>query len=176
MHTITTQRLWHAVVVCLCLMPALAWSQQNTTVLGPTNADLYEGAQALMAGDAEEGLRRTLRGLEFETSKRDRTAGLSNVCAGYTMIGEPEKGLPYCNEALELNDQNWRALSNRALVFVNLGQYEEAEADLQKAEAIAPNARTVKVVRSMLLDAVDPVAPLVIIDDRRQSTVDEDEP
>jgi tetratricopeptide (TPR) repeat protein len=128
-----------------------------------------------MAGDAEEGLRRTLRGLEYTTSNKDRVAGLSNACAGYMMIGEPEKGLSYCNEALELNDQNWRALSNRALVFVKLGQYEEAEVDLQKAEAIAPNARTVKVVRSMLLDAVDPVAPQVIIDDRRQSTEEDDE-
>ena len=100
---------------------------------------------------------------------RDRVAGMSNLCAGYAMLNQPEEGLPWCDQAIELRDTHWRALSNRALIFIQLGRLEEAERDLSKAEAIAPNARTVKIVRSMLLDITDPVAPLVVIDDQRQA-------
>ena len=48
-----------------------------------------------------------------------------------------------------------------------LGRYDEADKALQRAEAIAPNARKVQTVRAMLRDKTDPVAPSVIIDDRR---------
>ncbi len=91
------------------------------------------------------------------------------------MLGQLETALTYCDQVLEQNDDYWRAYSNRALAYVKLGRFEEAEQDLQKAEALAKNARTVKVVRSMLLDAADPVAPQVVIDDRRQPTDDDEE-
>jgi len=152
-----------------------AWSQETKTVIGPSNQALHDGAEALMDGDAEDGVRLTENGLGFASSKRDRVAGFSNLCAGYIMLGEPEKALLYCNQALELDDDNWRALSNRAYAYVKLGRYEEAEPDLSKAEEIAPQSRTVKVVRSMLLDATNPVAPLVIIDDRRQGAEDDEQ-
>jgi tetratricopeptide (TPR) repeat protein len=163
------------VVVCLCFTPGLILAQDNKTVLGPTNPHLHDGAEALMAGDAEEGVRKTLEGLQYASSQRDRVSGMSNVCAGYVMLGEPEKALAYCDQALEINDQHWRARSNRAFAHIKLGNFEEAEQDLQVAEAIAPHSRNVKVIRSMLLDATDPVAPLVIIDDRRQAGDDDKE-
>lgn len=175
MHGLTTQRLWRLVVVCSCLASGHVQAQESKSVVGPTNADLSDGAALLLSGDAEEGVRKTLRGLQIATSRSERVAGLSNLCAGYMMLEEPEKGLPYCSEALELNDRDWRARSNRALAHLKLGNLEEAERDLQVAEEIAPNARTVKMVRSMLLDVTDPVAPMVIIDDRRQGDDDEQE-
>jgi len=151
-----------------------ATARQNTTVLGPNNPDLHAGANALLAGDAEEGVRLTLLGLKYEGGGRDRITGLSNLCAGYIMLGQLEEGVKVCDQVLEQNDDYWRAYSNRALAYIKLGRLKEAEQDLQKAEAIAENARTVKVVRSMLLDRTDPVAPQVIIDERRQP-VDNDE-
>ncbi len=152
-----------------------ATARQNTTILGPNNPDLYNGAQALLKGDASEGVRLTLLGLKYESAGRDRITGLSNLCAGYIMLGQLEEGLKYCDEVLEQNDDYWRAYSNRALAYVKLGRLEEAEQDLQKAEAITNNARTVKIVRSMLLDATNPVAPQVVIDDRRQPVNDDEE-
>ena len=175
MNKATTLRQWRAVVACLCIMVGAAHAQDNKTVIGPSNEDLAAGADALLAGDAEEGVRRTLRGLEYASSKRDRVAGLSNLCAGYAMLNEPEQGLQWCDEAIELRDTHWRALSNRALILIQLGRLEQAERDLSKAEALAPNARTVKMVRSMLLDITDPVAPLVVIDDQRQAADDDEE-
>ena len=175
MNTLPIQRLSRAFAVAgLCLVCLCATAQQNTTVLGPSNLDLYHGANALLAGDAEEGVRLTLIGLRYEHGGRDRLTGLSNLCAGYIMLEQLETALTYCDQVLEQNDDYWRAYSNRALAYIKLGRFEEAEQDLQKAEALAENARTVKIVRSMLLDATDPVAPQVVIDDRRQP-MDDDE-
>lgn len=156
------------IVACLCLAVGNSAAQESKTVIGPSNLDLYHGANALLAGDAEEGVRLTLLGLQHESSKRDRMTAKSNLCAGYIMLEQLETALSYCDQVLEENDRHWRAYSNRALANVKLGRYEEAERDLQKAEALAENARTVKIVRSMLRDAIDPVAPHIVIDDRRQ--------
>lgn len=160
------------VVVSLGLLFRPAGGQEAKTVVGPHNADLSAGAEALMAGDAERGIRLTSRGLQQATRSQDRRAGLSNLCAGYILLDELQMALDYCSRVLEETDRHWRAYSNRALVFLKLGRYADAEADLARAEAIAPNARPVRAVRSLLRDATDPVAPTVIIDDRREPTTD----
>lgn len=175
MNKVTTQWLACPVVACLCLAAVCAQGQESKTTLGPTNPDLYYGAEALLAGDGEKGVRLTLLGLQRAANARERTNGLSNLCAGYIMLGQYEMGVSYCDKVLAENDNHWRSYSNRALAYLKLGRFEETEADLQKAEAIAPNARTVKVVRSMLLDATNPVAPLIVIDDRRQAADDDEE-
>ncbi len=83
------------------------------------------------------------------------------------MLNRHETAIEYCELALLENDRHWRAMSNLALAFVMLDRYEEADEALQRAEAIAPTARKVQIVRAMLRDKTDPVAPSVIIDDRR---------
>ena len=122
---------------------------------------------------AEEGVRLTLRGLQHASNQRERRTALANLCAGYILLEELETALTYCDRALEQNDSNWRAYSNRALAYVKLQRYDDAERDLQRAEALAPNSRKVKTVRAMLLDATDPVAPQIVIDDRRQPADDD---
>lgn len=158
------------VVVSLSLA---ALGQEHKTVIGPSNMDLHAGAELLKQGKAAEGLQRTLQGLETATSAREKVAGMSNVCAAHVMLGNYEDALPWCNQALEIRGRNWRALVNRSLAYLKLGRLEEAEADLVLAEEIAPGARSVKLVRSIYLDVTDPVAPHVIIDDRRQAADDE---
>jgi len=174
MNKVMTQWLTRLVVACLCVAPNAALAQASKTVLGPTNPDLYYGAEALLAGDGEEGVRLTLLGLKRAGNARDRRTGLSNLCAGYIMLEQYDTALSYCDEVLAGNDAYWRALSNRALAYLKLGRLEEAGRDLDLAEAISPSSRTVKIVRSMLLDATDPVAPLIVIDDRRQSAEDDE--
>jgi len=149
------------------LLLAAAAEPDSRTVIGPTNVNLADGSQALLAGDAEEGVRLIHLGLSSATGRRDRQVALSNLCAGYAMLEEYDKGLRFCDQAIEMNDRNWRALNNRALIYVKLGRYEEAEADLARGELLAPNSRTLKVVRAMLLDQTNPVTPNIIIDDRR---------
>lgn len=157
------------------LVPALAAGQDNRTVIGPTNPPLQEGATALLSGDAEEGVRLTLIGLAQASTSRERQTAWSNLCAGYVMLDRLETALDYCNRVIEETDRNWRAFSNRALVYVRMRRFEEADADLTTAEALAPNARTLKAVRTMWRDAVEPVAPAIVIDDRRQPPVETDE-
>lgn len=158
----------------LVLIAAGATAQLNQTVIGPSNADLAAGADALRAGDAEEGVRLTLRGLHFAQSDREWQAAHSNLCAGYLLLNQLDKALQHCNTVLAENDNYWRAYSNRALIYIEQKRYAEAEQDLQKGESISPNARTLKRVRLVLNDAVNPVSPTITIDERRQPADDGD--
>jgi tetratricopeptide (TPR) repeat protein len=162
-------------VLCLLCLSLAATEPQSRTVVGSTNPELQQGAEALLAEDAEEGVRLTLIGLRHASSKRERVVGLSNLCAGYVMLENFDTAFDYCARALEENDAHWRTYSNRAAAYIKTGRFEEAEQDLQKAEALSPNSRTVKVVRAMLLNQTNPVEPVIVIDDRRQHGDNPDE-
>lgn len=143
------------------------------TVIGPGNADLADGAAALRVGNAEDGVRLTKRGLVSATGRRDRVAGYSNLCAGLAMLERFDEALEACNRALDLDDEHWRGYSNRALVYLKLERYPEAERDIAAGEQLNPGATTLRTLRAMYRDAVDPVAPSIIIDDRREAAADE---
>lgn len=168
-------------LLVLILLGSLAQAQSTPgqsdavakTVIGPANTDLADGAAALRAGDAEEGVRLTERGLATAGGRRERVAGYSNLCAGLVMLERFEEALQACNRALQLDDRHWRSYSNRALVYLKQEQYPEAERDIVRGEALNPHAHTLKTLRTMYRDAVDPVSPSIIIDDRREATADE---
>jgi hypothetical protein len=102
MNKLPTERiLIFAVVVCLCLSFTALVAQESKTVIGPTNIELHDGANALLAGDAEEGVRLTLLGLQHESTPRDRRTAMSNLCAGYIMLEQLDMALSYCNQVLE---------------------------------------------------------------------------
>ncbi len=156
---------------------AQAATQADTpakTVLGPGNVDLADGAEALRVGDAEEGVRLTQRGLRSGVSGRDRVAGYSNLCAGLILLERLDEALEACNHALELNERHWRSYSNRALAYIKLQRYSDAQRDISMVEELNPHARTLKSLRAMYRDAVDPVSPRVIIDDRREAMLGEE--
>lgn len=146
------------------------------TVIGPSNLDLFEGAQALLSENAEEGVRLTLSGLESAVGAREQEAALSNLCAGYLLLEKYDEAMRYCDLLLARNDQNWRGYNNRAVIFLKLREYEKADEDLRRGEALRPDAHTLKVARAMYMDAVHPVAPEVIIDDREPLSSDDKEP
>lgn len=160
-------------IFLICAVSVAAVAQDNKTVLGPTNTALQEGANALRAGDAEDGIRLTLLGLSQAHSAKERQSAQSNLCAGYVLLGKYEQGLSYCDAALAANGRHWRARSNRALIYIKLRRFAEADADLIVGEELRPNSSTIQAVRQMYLAATDPVAPIVIIDDRREPPADE---
>ncbi len=168
-------------LLALCLAPAcFAQGAQRMqgdigpkTVIGPSNVPLSDGASALMAGRAEDGVRLTLKGLEIATNAREEEAALSNLCAGYIMLEQYDVAVRYCDLLLQRNDSNWRAYNNRAVIYIKTKQYEKAERDLERGEELRPNAHTLKVARAMYMDAVHPVSPEVIVDDR--DAADEDD-
>jgi len=138
----------------------------SKTVLGIRNPDLKYGAEALLAGRYEEGVRLTHIGLEQAFGTREEEAALSNLCAGYLKLGKYATALQYCEMLLARNDKLWRAYNNRALIYILTEQWDKAEADLIKGEEINSGAYTMKVARAMYMDAVHPVAPEIEIDDR----------
>jgi tetratricopeptide (TPR) repeat protein len=162
-------------VAAILLLPVTGWAQNTdrtadgpVTVIGPRNPALKEGADQLLSGHSERGIELTLRGLEAAQGAREHEAALSNLCAGYIMVRNYDEALKYCDLLLARNDRSWRGYNNRAVVYINTGQYDTAHADLLKGEELNPSARTLRIARAMYLDAVDPVSPEVEIDDRQR--------
>lgn len=162
----------------LVVMSAFAWpwpgaaQEESKTVIGPSNIDLADGANALMAGDAAEGVRLTVRGLASAQGNREKKLAHSNLCAGYMMLNLPRKALEHCNAAIELDDTFWRAYNNRALVYLALDRYDESEADIRRGQELRPNATNLKIVKGMFLDETQPVNERVEIDERRSAVED----
>jgi len=148
---------------CLLLLIVPLKGMASTSVLGDTT--LSAGARALQAGDIESGIALTLAGLETTTARLKRASGFSNLCAGYTYIEDYEAAVVACDQALELNQHNWRALNNRALALAGLGRYHEARLDLQSAGERAPASPTVARTR----DWIDARSPRLLIASARTS-------
>lgn len=145
-----------------------------TTIIGPRNVPLQEGAEALLAGNNSEGVRLTLQGLNIAAGSREEEAALSNLCAGYIKLELYDSALRYCNLLLARNDQSWRGYNNRAVIYIMTEQWDKAEADLIRGEEIRPDAKTLKIARAMYMDAVHPVAPEIEIDDRRRHQLEQE--
>lgn len=139
----------------------------SRTVIGPLNPYLTDGADALLRGDGEEGVRLTLRGLEVAQGRREEMAALSNLCAGYLLIDKPLKALDYCNQVLQRDPRHWRAYNNRALVYMRLDRLVEADADIHRGQELSPNSQKLKLTKGRLLDKTDPVTAVIEVDERR---------
>lgn len=139
------------------------------TVIGPRNPFLAQGADALLSGHYEKGVELTRKGLASAQGRQEYKTGLTNLCAGYYMLGELLPALDACNEVVELDPNFWRGYNNRALVLMELGRYEESAADVEKGIELRPYAKKLKLTRAKLLDATNPVEPTVEIDDRRNA-------
>ena len=163
-----------SLLILAALLTPASWGQNAdrmksgpTTVIGPTNPDLQQGAEQLLAGRAESGVELTLRGLKVAHGPREEEAALSNLCAGYIMLEKFDEAMKYCELLLARNGDSWRGYNNRALIYIKTGQYEKAHLDLVRGEELNPDARTLRIARAIYLDAVNPVAPEVEIDDRQ---------
>jgi tetratricopeptide (TPR) repeat protein len=124
---------------------------QAATVLGPVNALLSAGSEALERGQFEEGVRLTLAGLEQPNNPRDEAAGHSNICAGYAALKRWKEALEHCNRALELDRGNWRTYNNRAAVFVGLKQYDLAMTDVNAGLQLAPDSAILRKSREVVI-------------------------
>ena len=131
--------------------PELTQQQADSrTVLGVLNEDLAAGAEAIRAGQYDDGIRLTKLGLDRPTSPRDRAAALSNLCAAHAAKKEPDTAIGYCTESLGINDANWRAYSNRAYAYYLKREFKQADSDLDVALAINPNAKQMPQIRGLM--------------------------
>lgn len=166
---------WLVLAAALLL---LSWSQlaaqeESRTVIGPRNIYLADGADALLAGDGEDGVRLTLQGLGYAQGDYERKVAHSNLCAGYAMLDKPERALEHCNWVLSRFPDYWRTYNNRAVVFMQLGRYEESAADIERGEELRPNSKNLQLAKAMLRDRTSPVIPIVEIDERRNAADDD---
>ena len=137
------------------------------TVIGPRNVYLYDGANALLAGNPTEGVSLTLKGLEFAHGLREEKTAHANLCAGFLLLGQAETALEHCDWVLERDSSHWRTYNNRAIVYLRLERFEESEADIRRGQEINPRSEKLKEVKGMYLDEVEPVDEEITIDDRR---------
>jgi len=138
----------------------------SKVVLGVRNVPLKQGADALLSGDYDEGIRLTHIGLQHAMGAKEHEAALSNLCAGYLQLGKYNTALQYCELLLARNEASWRGYNNRAIIYIKTEQWEKAEADLIRGESLNAGAHTLKVARAMYMDAVHPVVTEIEIDDR----------
>jgi regulator of sirC expression with transglutaminase-like and TPR domain len=138
-------------------------------VIGPRNPYLADGADALVRGDIERGVELTEKGLEIAQGSYELKAALSNLCAGYLLVKQPQKALQACNRVLEEDPTFWRAYNNRALVYLELGEFELSEVDIERGQELRPKSKNLELTKAKLLDATDPVVPTVEIDERRSA-------
>lgn len=164
--------LFLLIAVLLLSYSQLAAGEEFKTIIGPRNVDLADGADALLMGRGEEGVRLTLRGLEIATGDRERKIAHSNLCAGYIMIDKPLTALEHCNWVVDRYPDFWRAYNNRALVYLRLERFEESEADIRRGQELNPNSTKLKIAKGMLLDETNPVIPNVELDERRNAMDD----
>ena len=156
----------------LLTVAALATAQETQTVIGPRNIYLHDGANELTAGDAREGVRLTMRGLEHAQGFREEKTAHSNLCAGFLLVDQPEQALAHCDWVIERDPKHWRTYNNRALVYMALERFAEAEVDIRLGQELRPNSTKLKIVKGMYLDETQPVTPKVETDDRR-NTIEE---
>jgi tetratricopeptide (TPR) repeat protein len=172
----TCRRYVFAIVALLLSGSHIAAQEDSRTVIGPRNVFLADGADALLAGDGERGVRLTLQALEFAHGARETKYAHSNLCAGYVLIQKPLTALEHCNWVLERDPNYWRAYNNRAIAYLQLGRYEESEADIARGQALQPGSNKLKTVKGMLLDETHPVTESIEIDERRNTMDDGEEP
>jgi tetratricopeptide (TPR) repeat protein len=132
-------------------LPELTQQQADSrTVLGVANEYLAAGAEAIRAGQYDDGIRLTKLGLDRPASPRDRAAALSNLCAAHAAKKEPDIAIDYCTQSLGINDANWRAYSNRAYAYYLKREFDQADTDLDIALSINPNAKQMPQIRGMM--------------------------
>jgi tetratricopeptide (TPR) repeat protein len=151
----------------LLVSPPVISDEESKTVIGPENIFLADGANALKAGDGEDGVRLTLLGLQRANGTRQEKIAHSNLCAGYLLLNQLETALEHCDWVLDLDPMHWRTYNNRALVYMRLERFDEAEEDIRKGQEIRPKSEKLKTVKGMYLDETEPVSPNIEVDERR---------
>jgi tetratricopeptide (TPR) repeat protein len=146
------------------LHAAAAAESPNTTVVG-SEPLLSDGARALQFRDFELGVRLTQQGLKLSVSRRERAAGLNNLCAGFAGLQRYDEALAACNEALSLNIARWRVYNNRALALLGKNQVAAARRDVEAGLAINPDSQSLqKVLKLVEVAEISPEITIAAVD------------
>jgi tetratricopeptide (TPR) repeat protein len=134
-------------IVCIG-SPSFA-AGETRTLLG-TNPDLASGATALMFGRFDEGIRLTKLGLKAPPEFDDRSAALSNLCAGLAGTAKYKQAITYCTRAIEIRDDNWQAYNNRAIAYLGMGRITRAQNDVNQGLELNPESAQLQQVQHLV--------------------------
>ena len=111
------------------ITPALA---EHELVMTTIDSDL-QGTNALLQRDYE-------RAIALSEPKTDaawnirKLAARTNLCIAYTVIGDFDKAVSWCDAAMEVGRLGWVAKNNRAVLHLLMGEIELGHAMLEAAE------------------------------------------
>ena len=108
-------------------------------IVGDGNPNLAEGARQMMAGHDEKGIELTLLGLRVANGKREEEIALSNLCAGYTNLGDYETAVKDARHAIRHPSASYLPHTILAPALALLDRREEAKIALDKLLEIKPD-------------------------------------
>ena len=136
--------------VWIACITAPAYAGDDNRVRIGADPNLSDGATALSIGNYGEGIRLTELGLDAPPMRNNRSAAMSNLCAGFNGTQEYRRAIEHCSAALELDDSNWQAHNNRALAYFRLGNLEAAQKDIDRGLELNPESGKLKRVQKLI--------------------------
>jgi Flp pilus assembly protein TadD len=127
-----------------------ARASDESSIRFRSDHDLNHGAFALNFGRFDEGIRLTQKGLDGSHRAIARSAGLSNLCAGFVGNADYQLAIAHCTAALELNERNWQAYNNRGYAYYKLGDLQAARHDVERGLKLKPNSRELILVERLV--------------------------
>ncbi|NNC37056.1 MAG: hypothetical protein HKO02_06350 [Hyphomonadaceae bacterium] len=112
-------------------------TQLQFSVESNATRSISSAATAFERGDYAKSVSFSKYALKQGLKKSRKTAALSNLCAALGVQAQYDDAMEACNKALELKPDNWRALSNRAVLHSLTGNEEQARTDMQAAIVLA---------------------------------------
>ena len=112
-------------------------TQLQFSVESNATRSIRASATAFDKGQFKKSVSFSNYALKQGLKKSRKTAAYNNLCAALGAQAEYESAMEACNAALELKPENWRALSNRAVIYSLTGDEEKARADMQAAILLA---------------------------------------
>jgi tetratricopeptide (TPR) repeat protein len=142
-----------AIAIWIACITAPASAEDHKRMILGSDPNLSDGATALSTGNYDEGVRLTKLGLKAPPERGDRSAAMSNLCAGLAGTQKYDQALAHCRAALEIDDRNWQAYNNRALVYFRLGDLAAAQRDIDRGLALNPESGQLKRVQKLVDEA-----------------------
>ncbi|GMI70034.1 hypothetical protein like AT5G48570 [Hibiscus trionum] len=143
-----------------------SWDMNPQEKIQASGKKKEEGNALFKAGKYERASKRyekAFRFIEYDSSFSDKekqeakllkvTCNLNNA-ACKLKLKDYKKAKKLCTEVLELDDRNVKALYRRAQAYMQLVEFELAEADIKRAMEIDPDNRDVKLEYRVLKEKI----------------------